>query len=308
MCTVCGCGAGEVKIEGGAHEHTHVHADGTVHTHSHAHDHDHSHDHHHHEHAVGGDLDYGTGPARAHVPGMSQSRMVQIEQDILSKNNAYAAANRKWFDERGIFALNLVSSPGSGKTTLLCKTIELLKDKVAINVVEGDQQTANDAERIRATGVPAIQINTGKGCHLDGHMVGHAMQRLQPKDESLFLIENVGNLVCPAAFDLGEHHKVAILSVTEGEDKPLKYPDMFHAADLMLLNKIDLLPHLDFDVEACIAYARRVNPDIEVIQVSARSGEGMDHWLAWIERQRGARLRARIDALKAQAQGLESLL
>ena len=191
MCTVCGCGAGEVKIEGGAHEHTHVHADGTVHTHSHAHDHDHSHDHHHHEHAVGVDLDYGTGPARAHVPGMSQSRMVQIEQDILSKNNAYAADNRKWFDERGIFALNLVSSPGSGKTTLLCKTIELLKDKVAINVVEGDQQTANDAERIRATGVPAIQINTGKGCHLDGHMVGHAMQRLQPKDESLFLIENV---------------------------------------------------------------------------------------------------------------------
>ena len=156
MCTVCGCGAGEVKIEGGAHEHTHVHADGTVHTHSHAHDHDHSHDHHHHEHAVGGDLDYGTGPARAHVPGMSQARMVQIEQDILSKNNTYARANRRWFDERGIFALNLVSSPGSGKTTLLCKTIAQLKGELVINVVEGDQQTANDAERIRATGVPAL--------------------------------------------------------------------------------------------------------------------------------------------------------
>ncbi len=231
----------------GVHSHTHHHSDGSEHSHAHVHEGEHAHEHghehghehhHHHEHAVGGDLDYGTGPARAHVPGMSQARMVQIEQDILSKNNAYAAANRQWFDERGIFALNLVSSPGSGKTTLLCKTIELLKGSVAINVVEGDQQTANDAERIRATGVPALQINTGKGCHLDGHMVGHAMQRLQPKDESLFLIENVGNLVCPAAFDLGEHHKVAILSVTEGEDKPLKYPDMFAAADVMLLEQV----------------------------------------------------------------------
>ena len=169
-------------------------------------------------------LDFGAGPARAHAPGMSQSRMVQIEQDILAKNNGYAAENRQYFDERGIFALNLVSGPGAGKTALLVKTIELLKDKVAISVVEGDQQTSNDAERIRATGVPALQINTGKGCHLDGHMVGHGLERLQPPDESLFLIENVGNLVCPAAFDLGEHHKVAILSVTEGEDKPLKYP------------------------------------------------------------------------------------
>ena len=149
-------------------------------------------------------------------------RQVQIEQDILAKNNAYAAANRRWFDERGILALNLVSSPGSGKTALLVRTIELLNGKVAISVVEGDQQTSNDAERIRATGVAALQINTGKGCHLDGHMVGHALERLQPADESLFLIENVGNLVCPAAFDLGEQHKVAILSVTEGEDKPLK--------------------------------------------------------------------------------------
>jgi len=171
-----------------------------------------------------------TAPARRER--MSQSRMVQIEQDILSKNNAYATANRRVFDEHGIFALNLVSSPGSGKTTLLVKTIELLKDKLTISVVEGDQQTSNDAERIRATGVPALQINTGKGCHLDGHMVGHAMARLQPADESLFLIENVGNLVCPAAFDLGEHHKVAILSVTEGEDKPLKYPDMFAAEQM----------------------------------------------------------------------------
>ncbi|AXS81190.1 hydrogenase nickel incorporation protein HypB [Dechloromonas sp. HYN0024] len=336
MCTVCGCGAGETKIEGG-HEHTHVHADGTVHTHSHdhaadghAHDHDdapvpahshhhhhgdgsaHSHgEHHHHEHAVSGDLDYGIGPARAHVPGMSQARMVQVEQDILSKNNTYAAANRQYFDDRGIFALNLVSSPGSGKTALLVKTIELLKGKLAICVVEGDQQTSNDAERIRATGVPALQINTGKGCHLDGHMVGHAMQRLQPADESLFLIENVGNLVCPAAFDLGEHHKVAILSVTEGEDKPLKYPDMFAAADVMLLNKCDLLPYLEFDADLAEANARRVNPDLTIFRVSASSGDGLSAWLDWIQSgldaQRGKRSES-VDALKRRVAELERQL
>lgn len=341
MCTVCGCGAGETKIEG--HEHAHVHADGTVHSHPHGHGDDHHHEHgaavaahehshhhadgsehshphvhqgehehaHHHEHGIGGDLDFGAGPARAHVPGMSQSRMVQIEQDILSKNNAYAAANRKWFDERGIFALNLVSSPGSGKTTLLCRTIVLLKDKVGIVVVEGDQQTANDAERIRATGVPALQINTGKGCHLDGHMVGHAIERLQPADESLFLIENVGNLVCPAAFDLGEHHKVAILSVTEGEDKPLKYPDMFRAADVMLLNKCDLLPYLEFDADLAEANARRVNPDLTVLRVSATTGEGMAAWTDWIESgleaQRGKH-GATVDALKARIAELERQL
>jgi hydrogenase nickel incorporation protein HypB len=242
---------------------------------------------------------------------MSQARMVQIEQDILSKNNSYANANRQWFDERGIFALNLVSSPGSGKTTLLCKTIELLKDKVAIAVVEGDQQTANDAERIRATGVPALQINTGKGCHLDGHMVGHAMQRLQPKDESLFLIENVGNLVCPAAFDLGEHHKVAILSVTEGEDKPLKYPDMFRAADVMLLNKCDLLPYLEFDADLAEANARRVNPNLTIFRVSATTGDGMSAWLDWIgsglDAQRN-RHGETVDALKARVAELERRL
>jgi len=332
MCTVCGCGAGETKIEGGAHAHSHVHADGTVHSHDHAHEHEHPHSHphaddsghahddhgehqhdhdHHHEPAVSGDLDYGTGPARAHVPGLSQARMVQIEQDILSKNNSYAAANRAWFDERGIFALNLVSSPGSGKTTLLVRTIELLKDKLAISVVEGDQQTSNDAERIRATGVPALQINTGKGCHLDGHMVGHAMQRLQPADESLFLIENVGNLVCPAAFDLGEHHKVAILSVTEGEDKPLKYPDMFAAADVMLLNKCDLLPYLDFDADLAEANARRVNPDLTIFRVSASSGDGLAAWLHWIEAgleaQRAKRSET-VDALKRRVADLERQL
>lgn len=299
----------------GVHSHTHRHSDGTEHSHAHGHDGEHAHSHGdqhpHHEHGIAGDLDYGTGPARAHVPGMSQARMVQIEQDILAKNNTYANANRQWFDERGIFALNLVSSPGSGKTTLLCKTIELLKDKVAITVVEGDQQTSNDAERIRATGVPALQINTGKGCHLDGHMVGHAMQRLQPADDSLFLIENVGNLVCPAAFDLGEHHKVAILSVTEGEDKPLKYPDMFAAADVMLLNKCDLLPYLEFDADLAEANARRVNPNLTIFRVSATSGDGLSAWLDWIqsglEQQRNQRSES-VDALKRRVAELERQL
>ncbi len=265
MCTVCGCGEGETQIEG--------------HEHSHDHPHDHTHEHqqgeHHH--------DYGQGAAHAHAPGLSQARMVQIEENILGKNNEYAAANRRWFNEHDILALNLVSSPGSGKTTLLTRSIEDLKQELKLSVIEGDQQTANDAERIRKTGVKALQINTGKGCHLDGHMVGHALQSLQPEDGSVLFIENVGNLVCPAAFDLGEAHKVAILSVTEGEDKPIKYPDMFHAADLMLLNKIDLLPYLQFDVEQCIDYAHRVNPNIKVLQVSATSGEGMAAWYQWIK-------------------------
>jgi len=209
--------------------------------------------------------------------------MVQIEEDILGKNNQYAAANRRWFEARGILTLNLVSSPGSGKTTLLTRSIDDLKAELSLSVIEGDQQTANDAERIRETGVKALQINTGKGCHLDAHMVGHALETLQPKEGGVLFIENVGNLVCPAAFDLGEAHKVAILSVTEGEDKPIKYPDMFHAADLMLLNKIDLLPYLQFDVDKCIEYARRVNPGIKVLLLSATSGEGMKAWYQWIK-------------------------
>jgi hydrogenase nickel incorporation protein HypB len=213
---------------------------------------------------------------------MSQARMVQVEQDILGKNNEYAAANRRWFGERGVLALNLVSSPGSGKTTLLTRTIDDLKGELGLSVIEGDQQTANDAERIRETGAKALQINTGKGCHLDAHMIGHALDSLQPEAGGVLFIENVGNLVCPAAFDLGEAHKVAILSVTEGEDKPVKYPDMFHAADLVLLNKIDLLPYLQFDVDQCIEYARRVNPGIKVLQVSATTGEGMETWYRWI--------------------------
>ncbi|MCX7155110.1 MAG: hydrogenase nickel incorporation protein HypB [Rhodocyclales bacterium] len=281
MCTTCGCGTGEVKIDGehAHHEHDHVHADGTTHSHDHehaagdAHEHSHSHQHGH-----------RYAPAHSHAPGVSTKRMVQIEQDILAKNNAYAAENRQRLAERGIFTLNLVSSPGSGKTTLLCKTIEMLKGKELVAVIEGDQQTSQDAERIRATGAPAIQINTGKGCHLDAHMVGHAMGKLELPADSLLMIENVGNLVCPAAFDLGEAHKVVILSVTEGEDKPIKYPDMFRAATLMLMNKCDLLPYVSFSVPRAIEFARRVNPGIEVIEVSATTGAGMDAWLEWIAR------------------------
>jgi len=230
---------------------------------------------------------FGLKRAGTHAEGVSRQRLVRVERDILSKNDAFAAQNRRHFADRGIFALNLVSSPGSGKTTLLVKTIELMRGKLAIAVIEGDQQTSIDAERIRATGVPALQINTGKGCHLDAERVGLAAGQLELADDGLLLIENVGNLVCPAAFDLGEAHKVVVLSVTEGEDKPLKYPDMFHAASVMLLNKIDLLPYLDFDVERCIEYARRVNPGIQVLRLSARTGEGMDDWIGWLEQRGG---------------------
>ena len=269
MCTVCGCGEGEVSIEGHAHGHDHDDDQAYRPVHSHGL-------------GLSRNLHFGHGPAHAHAPGLSQERMVQIEQDILGKNDQYAAANRRWFGERGIFALNLVSSPGSGKTTLLVKTIEALQGRIKVAVVEGDQQTSADADRIRTTGAPAIQVNTGKGCHLDAHMVGHALEQLAPTEGSLLMIENVGNLVCPAAFDLGEAHKVAILSVTEGEDKPLKYPDMFHAADLMLLSKVDLLPYLDFDVARCIAYARQINPNLQVMPLSSTQGEGMAAWLDWL--------------------------
>lgn len=222
------------------------------------------------------------GHSHSHSAGLSAARMVQIEQDILGKNNQYAAQNRQWLAERGILALNLVSSPGSGKTTLLTETLTRLQGKVPMAVVEGDQQTSNDADRIRATGVPALQINTGKGCHLDAHMVGHALESLPIANGGILFIENVGNLVCPAAFDLGEAHKVVILSVTEGEDKPIKYPDMFYAADLMILNKIDLLRYLTFDVAKCEEYARRVNPTIQILHVSATSGAGIAAWIDWL--------------------------
>jgi len=287
MCVVCGC--------------------------SNAHDHGHEHGHAHvpaqapHVDATTGDLHYGSGGARVSVPGLSQTRTIKLEADVLGENNRVARRNRAHFFAHGVSALNLVSSPGSGKTTLLCATIEALKriqPHLPVAVIEGDQQTSMDADRIRATGAPAIQVNTGKGCHLDALMVADAFERLplhgatpghvhhhhhgehgqhhHHHAEKLLFIENVGNLVCPAMWDLGEAAKVAILSVTEGDDKPLKYPDMFAAARLMLVNKIDLLPYVSFDVARCIENARRVNPAIEVIEVSAKTGAGMDTWLGWL--------------------------
>ena len=231
--------------------------------------------------ACGSDIHLGHGPAGTEVPGMSQARLVEIETDILQKNNQFAARNRVQLAQKGIFATNLVSSPGSGKTTLLVRTIQMLGAQ-PLAVIEGDQQTSNDADRIRATGAAAIQVNTGKGCHLDGAMVETALARMPVAAGSLLFIENVGNLVCPAAFDLGEDAKVAILSVTEGEDKPLKYPDMFAAAGLAILNKTDLAPHCDVDLDLYEANIRRVNPRIAVLRVSARTGEGMQAWLDWL--------------------------
>ena len=267
MCTTCGCGSKEVLIGGkvAAKRIARV--------------------------AKLGNVAYRTlaavapaAPAPVHSPDPANTRRIQVERDLLAKNDTLAASNRALFQARHMLALNLVSSPGSGKTTLLVRSIEALKGKHAVAVIEGDQQTENDAERIRATGVQAIQINTGKGCHLDAGMVGQALDKLELPENSLLFIENVGNLVCTASFDLGEACKVVVLSVTEGEDKPLKYPDMFRAARLMLLNKCDLLPYLNFDVSLAIANAKRVNPGIEIIQLSASSGVGMNEWVEWIAR------------------------
>ena len=292
-------------------------------------------------HPVSGDLHFGAGAARVSVPGMSQERAIQIEVDVLGANQAVAQQNRAHFASHGVSVFNLVSSPGSGKTALLCASIVALGKRapgLPVAVIEGDQQTSFDADRIRATGAPAIQVNTGRGCHLDAPMVARAFEqldlhagahththaaahthnpRLDPAHlhehvhgldddhghtlghahghthdhghahgdfaaRAILFIENVGNLVCPAMWDLGEDAKVVILSVTEGEDKPLKYPDMFAAASLMLLNKVDLLPHLRFDVVKCIDFARRVNPGIRVLLVSAETGQGMDAWLDWV--------------------------
>jgi len=209
-------------------------------------------------------------------------RLIKVEQDLLSKNNNYAEQNRAYFKQHNIFTINLVSSPGAGKTTLLVETIKALKEQFPIAVIEGDQQTEHDANRIRTTGVPVIQINTGRACHLDAHGIGHAAMGLNLESNSLLAIENVGNLVCPSSFDLGEAHKVVILSVTEGDDKPIKYPDMFHAADLMLINKIDLLPYVDFDIERCIQYAKQVNPNIDVIQLIATQSNTFKKWENWL--------------------------
>ncbi len=222
----------------------------------------------------------GESAHAGHTHGAAE--LLHIEQDILARNDRYADENRRRLEAAGVFALNLVSSPGSGKTTLLVKTVEALQSRLPVAVIEGDQETSLDAERIRATGVPSIQINTGRGCHLDAHMVGHALEDLALKRQSILFIENVGNLVCPAGFDLGEAGKVAILSVTEGDDKPLKYPDAFAASRLMILSKIDLLPHVDFGVGRCIGHARAINPDIAVLQLSAKTGDGVGAWIDWL--------------------------
>ena len=252
MCGHCGCG-----------EQEHVHADGT--RHSHAHDHDHTHDHgHEHGHAT---------------------TLVELQTRVLAKNDALAVRNRAWFAGREILAVNLVSSPGAGKTTLLERTIHDLHGAHDIGVLEGDQATSLDGDRIRAAGAPVVQVNTGTGCHLEADMVARGLGELRPAARSIVMIENVGNLVCPAMFDLGERAKVVILSVTEGEDKPLKYPHMFRAASLMLISKIDLLPHVDFDVARVTASAREVNPGISVLALSARTGEGMEQWYDWLRRE-----------------------
>ena len=284
MCTVCGCSGEGATVETpakGRHHHDH---------------------HHHHD----GALHFGQGPARAHAPGLSQARMIEIEADILAKNDGYAAVNRARLAAAGTLALNLVSSPGAGKTTLLAATVARLMADCPVAVIEGDQQTAADAERIRAAGAPAIQINTGKGCHLDAHMVGHAMDHLPPPEQGVLFIENVGNLVCPAAFDLGEQAKVAMVSVTEGEDKPLKYPDMFAAAGLVLITKTDLAPHVEADLDLLEANARRINAGVEVLRVSARSGAGMDGWLGWIAQARRQALAAGAAAAEARAATLRA--
>jgi len=211
-------------------------------------------------------------------------RTLKVEESLLAKNDRLAERNRGRFGAFGLLVLNLVSSPGSGKTSILERTLGDLGSELGFAVLEGDQQTANDADRIAATGVPVKQINTGAGCHLDAHMVGHGVDGFDLAATDVLLIENVGNLVCPASFDLGEDHKVAVLSITEGEDKPLKYPHMFRAADILLINKIDLLPHLRFDLEKCKSYARQVNPGICIFELSCLSGEGMEGWYEWLRK------------------------
>jgi len=211
-----------------------------------------------------------------------QQRLISLEQDILATNDHYARHNREYFQAHNIKCINLLSSPGSGKTTILEKSLQALAKRCPIAVIEGDQQTDRDAQRIAATGVAVKQINTGKVCHLDGHMIGHAITDIHPQDNSLLFIENVGNLVCPSLFDLGENYRAVILSITEGEDKPLKYPHMFQRADVIVINKMDLLPHLEFDLEQCIAYIRQVNPKATILQVSAKTDKGLMPWIQWL--------------------------
>jgi len=285
MCVTCGCsdtdGAKLTDLSTGQtidlsdmheqehHPHEHVHANDHGHSHVHDHAHPHVHDHHH---------------PRMH----GKTKTLELEQQILARNDSLAQLNRGWLAGRNILALNLVSSPGAGKTSLLERTIRDLGREMRISVIEGDQQTLNDAERIQATGCRVVQINTGTACHLDAGMVARGLEQLKPPADSTVMIENVGNLVCPALFDLGERAKVVIMSVTEGEDKPIKYPHMFRASSLMILNKIDLLPYVQFNVERCLAYARQVNPALEIVQLSATQGEGLKDWYRWLSGWRTA--------------------
>ena len=264
MCATCGCsgdGTTIVTAHDHDHDHRHDHEHGPDHRHGHVHDH---------EHAV-------TPTLRA-----TDDRTISLERAVLAKNDALAARNRTWFAARGITAFNLVSSPGSGKTSVLERTVRDLGPELPMVVIEGDQATDNDSARIRAAGARALQVNTGTGCHLEAGTVRRALDILEPAANSIVMIENVGNLVCPALFDLGERAKVAILSVTEGDDKPAKYPHMFAAADLLLINKIDLLPYVEFEMDACIAHARRVRPGLETIQLSAKTGENVGAWYDWL--------------------------
>jgi len=268
MCGTCGCGSdnnGPTVLKPGEHQHSqsheghhhHGHAhDG--HSHTHAHDgHTHSHDHKH--------------------------KVLEIEQDILQNNQVLAARNRGYFEAKNVFALNLVSSPGSGKTSILERTLSDLKEEIPFYVIEGDQQTLNDANRIDALNIPVVQINTGKGCHLESDVVYKAVKKLELQNDAILMIENVGNLVCPSMFDLGESKRVVIISTTEGEDKPIKYPDMFHTADICIINKIDLLPYVNIDMEKLKNYALQVNPNLQFFEVSATNGDGMEAWYKWLK-------------------------
>jgi len=270
MCGTCGCGSeskgptilkpGEEKHQHSHDEHTHEHShEGHHHHDGHSHTHDHTHDHKH--------------------------KVLAIEQDILQNNQVLAARNRGYFEAKNIFALNLVSSPGSGKTSILERTLTDLKAEIPFYVIEGDQQTMNDANRIDALDIPVVQINTGKGCHLESDMVYNAVKKLEMKDNSILMIENVGNLVCPSMFDLGESKRVVIISTTEGEDKPIKYPDMFHTSDICIINKIDLLPYVNIDVQKLKDYALKVNPNLQFFEVSATKGDGMESWYGWLKDQ-----------------------
>jgi len=272
MCGTCGCGSennGPTILKPGehkpVHDEHHHHHDGHSHSHeehhhddhSHAHAHDHSHDHKH--------------------------KVLEIEQDILQNNQVLAARNRGYFEAKNIFCLNLVSSPGSGKTAILERTLADLKGEVPFYVIEGDQQTLNDANRIDALNIPVIQINTGKGCHLESDMVYEAVKKLEMQNDAILMIENVGNLVCPSMFDLGESKRVVIISTTEGEDKPIKYPDMFYTSDICIINKIDLLPYVNIDIQKLKDYALQVNPNLQFFEVSATNGDGMEAWYDWLK-------------------------